>query len=253
MATGRTLSRWAEVYLDGYYLCSSTRTIGPLVVDATPPDTEPSLCDAVRGGLPTHVRITPGTLNGIMNFGSNNEVIANIVSTWVGSGRPLTVVMGIRGTAAAGDPTFNGKFYVDSYQAEASDGAVLVNVGFGDWDAAALVAYQKPWGKLIHALATRTAANSATGGVNNGAASAAGGYMMWHAVSNGTYTLSIDDSADDSTYGALSGATTGEISATTSSGIVALSPTATVKQYLRWQLALNSATYVQFVLSFVRG
>ena len=79
--------------------------------------------------------------------------------------------------------------------------------------------------------------------------------MTWQVFAgDGTATISVDDSADDNTYGALSGATSGEIDfSSPSSGFVALATTATVKRYIRWQLSLNTANTVTFALAFVRG
>ena len=109
---------------------------------------------------------------------------------------------------------------------------------------------------MLHTKSAETAANSATGaGIDNGAASTAGGYLAFMGFAgNGTATISIDDSADDSSYSALSGATSGELDfSSVQFGLVALGTTATVRQYLRWQLALNTATTVTFALAFVRG
>jgi hypothetical protein len=36
-------------------------------------------------------------------------------------------------------------------------------------------------------------------------------------------------------------------------GLVALSPTADVRRYLRWQLALTTLASIDFALAFVRG
>ena len=71
---------------------------------------------------------------------------------------------------------------------------------------------------------------------------------------NGTATISIDNSANNSAFTALSGATTGSINcAVVQHGIVALGVTATVRRYLRWQIALGTATSVTFALSFHRA
>ena len=107
-----------------------------------------------------------------------------------------------------------------------------------------------------NAATARTGANSDTGGPDYGAATSKGGFMAYHVLASSnashTATISVDDSSDDSTYNALSGATTGSITVTAGvSGIVAV--TGTVNRYLRWQLALGTATSVTFVLSFHRA
>jgi hypothetical protein len=135
---------------------------------------------------------------------------------------------------------------------------LTVTVPFGGQANSAVMKYADPWGVLVHAKASRTAANSSTTGIDNGAATTAGGYLMYQIFSitgTGTATVSIDDSADGSSYTALSGATSGAISNTSAptAGIVQLATTATVRRYLRWQLSLTGATACEFAIAFVRG
>ena len=80
-------------------------------------------------------------------------------------------------------------------------------------------------------------------------------YQITAVAGTGNATISIDDSEDGETYGALSGATSGAIAHTAipCAGIVQLATNATVKQYLRFQVALDTITSVTFALAFVRG
>lgn len=252
MATGRTVPKHVRVYGGGYQLCGYTQTIGPLnwSYDTAALTT---MCDSATGILNNQPHIGLGTLNGVFDNTATTglHALASTPAAW-----DMMVAVGIRAAPAAGDPVFCGKFMQSGYTMVENAGAVTVTMPFTEWDAGDLPTYDVPWGRLIHAYGAETAANSTTGaGVNNGAATTAGGYMMYQVFAgNGTATISIDDSADDTTYGALSGATTGELNfSTAQAGIVSLGTTATVKQYLRWQLALNSATTVTFALAFVRG
>jgi hypothetical protein len=73
---------------------------------------------------------------------------------------------------------------------------------------------------------------------------------------NGTATLKVQDAATNTnpSFADLSGATSGSVNcATPSAGVVAISTTATVRQYLRWQIVFGTATTVTFALAFVRA
>lgn len=252
MATGRTVNRWTRVYIDGYDLSCNARTIGPLKVEFDTPDLT-TLCDGVMGVLPNQAHISPGELNGVMDNTATTGIQA-VLST-AGTYRDVMIPIGIRAAPAAGDPVFMGSFEQLSYQATDDGGAVVVNIPFGEYDVQRVGNYTKPWGLLLHSLSAATAANSATADVDNGAATTAGGWLMYQVTAgDGTATISIDDSANDSDWLALSGATSGELDCSSvQHGIVALGVTATVRRYLRWQISLNSANTVTFALAFVRG
>ena len=84
--------------------------------------------------------------------------------------------------------------------------------------------------------------------------------MVYHVTpSSGgahTATIKVQDSDTDVSldYDDLVGATTGVITVTAGvNGLVAISPTATVRQFVRWQIVLGTATSVTFVLSWHPG
>lgn len=251
MATGRTVLKNSRFYMDGYDFSGYSRQFGPLSwTFAT--DEQAALTDNVKNSLLGHATITPTVLNAFLDNTATSglHVIANAAN----AARTVMIPIGIRAEPAAGDPVFCGIYEQTDYMMEGGE-TVFATINFGNWDAANRISYQKPWGRLLHAKGAETGANSATGGVDNGAASTAGGYFVYQVFSgNGTATLSVDDSADDSSYSALSGATSGSIDCSSVKyGIVALGTTATVKRYLRWQLALGTATTVTFATAFVRG
>lgn len=255
MATGRTVSKHTRVYVDGYDLSGYTRSIGPLLeqYDAVG---EAALTDAVKGYLPNQATHGVGTLNGIFDNTATSGLHA-LHTAGAGSKHVVTVALGIRAAPAIGDPCYAGHFEQSGYVAEPNSGMVFATVPFDKTSAAATtLAYPKPWGVVLNAATARTGANSDTGGPDYGAATSKGGFMAYHVLASSnashTATISVDDSSDDSTYNALSGATTGSITVTAGvSGIVAV--TGTVNRYLRWQLALGTATSVTFVLSFHRA
>lgn len=254
MATGRTVARWARVYADGYDLSGHVRTIGPLNWEFEAP-VAAALSDAVQTVVLGAGMVSIDSLNAFLDNTATSGL--HVVANGAGVSRKVLIAQGIRAAPAAGDPAFIGEFEQLGYTVTPEMGGYAVaNLPFGDAPATAgHLAYKKPWGHLLHAKGAETGANTATGGLNNGAASALGGYLCFQVFAgDGTATISIDDSADDSNYSALSGATSGEIDfSTPTAGIVALGTGATVRQYLRWQLALNSATTVTFALAFVRG
>lgn len=252
MATGRTVSRWTRIYYGGVALACYTQQIGPLSMIFPTADLT-TLCDAVKGYLPALPEVSAGTLNGVMD----NDA-AGLFARFAAAGvsRPMSVALGIRAEPAAGDPCFNGYFQMQNYQAGVQmDAASTVSAELPTWDISQLTPYANPWGKVAHALGAETGANTGTG-VDSLAATATGGYMVYHvSAGNGTATISIDDSADNITFGAVSGMTSGEIDTSGAPlyGIISLAKTATIKRYTRWQLALNSATSVTFFAALVRG
>lgn len=257
MATGRTVERWTRVYVDGYDMSGMARSIGPL--DCTFDEADmTALADAVKTYLPNHPNINVGTLDAVFD----NTATTGIHTVMKSSGikRTVLVAKGIRAAPAAGDPAFGGQFLQKAYQA-AGDGAVYVNAPFSGWaEDATHKMYATAWGQIVHALGAETAANAGTGFDDyTGAQSLKGGYLIYHITASnaaGTATISVDDSANNIDFLPLAGATTAAIgfAAIPAAGIIALGNTATVRQYLRWQLALaGGMTTCTFVSAFVRA
>jgi len=191
-------------------------------------------------------------LNGVMD-----NTASHLHDLPITSGSHVVMIpIGIRAAPAAGDPVYNGRFYIDGYESTDDGGASVVNVPFGDWDVANLINYSKPWGILIHPLGAETAVNTAIGIDDRGAATALGGYMVYQVTAgNGTATIKVQDAATNTnpSFSDLTGATSGVITAAAGvSGLVAIGVTADVRRYLRWQIVLGTATTVTFVVAFVR-
>lgn len=254
MATGRTLDKWKRIYVDGYDLSGVARSCGPLDIIYDEADFT-AWNHSVKGALRNHAQVNPGAFNA--NFDNTATTGIHTVLGTAGQKRTVLVAQGIRAAPAEGDPVFAGQFTQKAYQAADAGGALTVNIPFSGWaaDATSLL-YAGAWGTLLHASAAATGANSSTGVDNpTGGATTHGGFFIYQVLSgNGTATLSVDDSADNSSFLALSGATSGSIDCSSvQHGIVALGVTATVRQYLRWQISLGTATTVTFVSAFCRA
>ena len=110
-------------------------------------------------------------------------------------------------------------------------------------------------GKLI-----LTAANTATGvdDLFTGTTSTNGGYLWYHILTaDGTATVKAQNAStnSDGSFSDITGATSGSVDASAAPkfGVAATAAGLTVTRYLRWQIALGTATTLSFVCGFVRG
>ena len=254
MATGRTLNKFSRVYIDGYDMSGYTRNIGEL--DWSYAEVEGvAITDPVVGMLLGRATINPGTLNG--NFDNTATVGLHVIANGAGVIRDLMIPIGIRAAPAAGDPVWCSQNEQTTYKAVINDTEqVGVTINFSPWSSRSqTLAYDKPWGKLLHANGAETAVNAGTSDHDYGAQTTKGGYMMYQAFSsNGTVTIKVQDAATDSnpSFGDLVSSGVIDPSAAPVSAIVPLSVTATVERYTRWQIVLGTATTVTFALAFVR-
>lgn len=257
---GRTVSKYNRVYLGdsthGVDLSCHVLDVGDLSIDF---DSDPiaAYCWAVKGTLLSNAAITAGPINAILSAGAAGD-LHTTMTTLQGSRISMGIAIGIKQVPTLGDPIFVLSTDLKSYTGlESTGGMVTMNATLGGGaDNTAGMKYGKAWGTILHGLAAASAANASTADIfDGGAASAAGGFMFYCLTSldGGNVTLSIEDSADNSTYTALTGATSGALTAA-GCGIVQLGTTATVRRYLRWQLALaDGATTATFLIAFVRG
>jgi hypothetical protein len=255
MATGRTLDKYKRIYIDGYDMSGNARSVGPLDLMYDEADLT-AWPDTVHGYMRNHANVNLGTFNA--NFDNTATVGVHAVLGTAGIQRTVIVAQGIRAAPAAGDPVFAGQFQHSAYQITENGGALTASIPFAGWSVlASSLLYASPWGVLLHASSAETDVNSANSGISNptGGATTKGGIFVYQVLAgDGTATLSVDDSANNSAWQALSGATTGSIDCSTvKAGIVALGIGATVRQYLRWQLALGTANSVTFVTAFCRA
>ena len=249
---GRTLDQWLRFYMDGYDLSGYTRSVGPLILKFEEHEATCPPGDEVKGYLVGKADISFGPFNGVLDPVTGG---LHDIAKGAGVSRVVMIPIGIQDIPAMGNWVFCGRFQQGAYQA-AGEEVVTVNLPFEAWDTANLINFNNPWGRLLHAKGAETAVNSSNNQVDHGGQSQKGGYFVYMLFSsNGTVTLSVDDSANNSSWTPLSGATSGSIngSVTPVAGIVPLGVTATVRQYLRWQLAFGTATTATFASAFVRG
>jgi hypothetical protein len=211
--------------------------------------------------------ISPGTLNGIFDTTATTGIHALMKAP--DALRNVLVAQGIRAAPAIGDPVFCGQFRQDDYTVGPGETPLIATIKFapasGDTGATtSAIKYSKPWGILLHTNVAATAAYTSTG-IDNGEDTHKGGYMMYQVTTAAgagymTAAIIVQDSTEEvnGSYGTLlsSGTIncgTGGDTAVPISGVVALAPTATIKQFVRWQITLTTATSVTFVLAFVRN
>jgi len=257
MATGRTLSRWTRLYLNGHDLSGDARAVGPLVHGQEIEEME-ALNWQVKGGLPNQEQIGIGSINAILSANGADD-IHDVFAT---PGQECTVMIpvGMRAEPAAGDPAFLALINQLNYNLDIGINNITIGIDTGARPVNIPLSHTKPWGVLLHAKAAKTEANAAVGIDDNGAASANGGYLMFQifaAAGSGTVIVKVQDAAtnSDGSFSDLSGATSGEIAHTDipTAGIVQIGTTATVRRYLRWQIVLDGITSVTFALAFVRS
>ena len=255
---GRTVSKFSRIYVDGYDMSGYSRA-APSLGWRFNPGAWKALSDPAVGVLPGQAQVNLGTYNGVLDNTATSGMHARMSSS--DATRDIMVAIGDRAAPTVGVPAFCAQVTQNSYQAQPGDGIVTVSMDLGGWDERAdSNTYPLPWGYLLHAKGTRTAANSSSGAtaiVDNSAASTNGGYMMYQIfpLSNtGTATLTVEHS----TGGAWTNCTGLTYSITNSaaaaSGIVNTTTTgSTINRYTRWQLSLGTSTGVQFALALVRG
>lgn len=250
----RVHNKHSRVYADGVDLSGYARSVGELAWNF-PVTPDQAITDGCKNAIAGRAEISAGTINAFLD----NDAAGLFVLARACTGtRDIMIPFGAGAAPAAGDPCFAWQFEQTSYKAESGDGFVAITVPIGEASYASTLSYGKPWGVLLHAKGAETAANSSAGIDDFGAASALGGIFVYQVfTSNGTCTLTTQeaDTNSDGSFANITGATSGEINATSApvSGMVALGTTAAIKRYLRWQVALNGASTVTFAAAFIRS
>lgn len=247
-----------RIYANGYDLSGYTRALGSMGVKFDEA-LDAALTDSVKNLSLGRGNIQAGPINAFLATEASPTIgIHELMSTGSGPYNLLAVYGTISG-GAVGDPTFSAQMENGEYTSQSGDGFAAVNVTFPNASSKGPLNYPNPFGVLLHPKAARTAANTAVATIDNGGSSLKGGVFVYQLFSsNGTVTLSMDDSAtnlNNAAFAAVSGATSGSIDASTTpkSGMAQLGNTATVRQYLRWQLAFGTANTCTFALAFIRG
>ena len=261
MATGRTLSKWARIYGNGYDLSGHARSIGTLPWEFESPDLF-TMTDPIHNHLLGQSTIGPLSFNMILDTtavsGSHTLLSANN-ALW-----DLMIPIGIRADPAMGDPVYMGKFPQKKYVSEEDAGVITASVDFGIWDAGDRTIYKKPWGNLVAPWADYSAPNAGLGYDDLGGAGPTlfGGYMMYQIFAftvAGTVAISLQHSTDNVALNFTELATpltTGALATGTfpTAGIVECGRTESIKRFIRYQIALaGGTTHCWMALAFVRG
>lgn len=255
MPVGRTILKYSRVYVDGYDLSGYARSIGPLSCTLQEGEDAPLNADVIGTWL-GQATISPGTLNSM--FDNTALVGIHALMKTPPAKHSVMVAQGIQAVPAQGDPAFIGQFQQSDYISEPGATPSALTMKFSPTSgAAATLAYSDPWGILLHANSAVTTDNAAVG-VDMGAPSTDGGYAMVQifagAGAGGTASILVQDASsnDNASFGTI--LTTGSIDVSVPSAVVLpLATTATVQQFLRWQVTWGTATSVTFALTFVRG
>ena len=255
MAYGRTLNKYSRAYADGHDLSGYARSIGPLSCTFQEGSDDP-LNAAIVGTWLGQATISCGTINAIFDNTATIGVHTLMKSPPVK--RAVMVPIGIQAVPAQGDPVFCGQFQQGDYMTDpgATPSALTIKFSPSAADSATL-AYSDPWGILLHANSYTSDLNTADG-IDCGAATTNGGYMMYQvfAASGAGHTADIiveDAAVAGGPYATLVNTTTIDVGTAPIAGIVPLATIATVRQFIRWQVAWGTATNITFALAFVRG
>jgi len=267
MTTGRTVQKYARVYVDGYDVSGHTRSMGPLD-DVFDEGTDDPLSASIKGVWLGQRSISPGTLNALYDNTATTGMRA-LFEASSDTEREVLWAQGIQAAPAAGDPCFMSQCRQSSYLLTPESNPTALTVKFSGASGTSTALYGgTPWGILLNANTARTAVNSSTGIDQVVTTSAKGGWMMYHVTTsvgsgNISCTIKVQDSDtnvdgdfdDLLTSGVISTGSSGV--AVPCSGVVALAPTATVRQFVRWQIVLgtdaNACTSITFVLGFARN
>jgi hypothetical protein len=268
MTFGRTTSKFTRVYADGYDLSCYSRSIGPLswAFEEGPDD---PLCASVIGTWLGRGTISPGTLNGIFDNTSDTGVHALMKAPAVA--RNVMVPLGIQAVPAEGDPVFCGRFRQDDYLVTPADNPSALTIKFGPHSGLDtttdpyMLDYAQPWGVLLHANVSTSDVNTSIGidlaqrDFGTSDPSTDGGWMMYQVTAGtpagGTAAIVVQDATTNENVDFATILSSGSIDMGTApiSGIVCLSTTASVKQFVRWNIVFGTATAVTFLLAFIRG
>jgi hypothetical protein len=253
---GRSLSDYERLYMDGYDLGAYVMDCGERGIEYTPAE---SLCQADIGKGVSVGRIMPsfGPVNGVFDNTASSGLHALSIAGQAAR-HYLIHARGVQAAPTIGDDVFAMIARLISYKSAGAENAVsTAKLVFAN-NAPDTIAYTQRFGVLLHAMGSETAANTSNTNHNNGASTSSGGWLMYMIRSitgTGTVTISVDDSANASTWAALSGATSGAIATAIAptAGVIQLGTTATVRQYLRPQIAFGgSATACVYALAFIR-
>lgn len=250
----RTNSKWVRPYFDGLDISGVAREVGAYGVQINAP-ADAALGDQVMNVSLGRGSIKCGPINAFLAPATAPTGLIETAYTGVGT-RNIMIATGINAEPAVGDPAFIGQFEQAGYMTTPGTGFVTVTITTPESSYAGPHSCVNPFGFIVHPKGAETAVNTAVATLDNSASSTGGGLFSYQLLSSdGTCTLSLDDSAtnaNNAAFAALSGATSGSIdaSSTPKSGLIAI--TGTIRRYVRWQIAFGTATTATFALALTR-
>ena len=196
--SGRTTKKHVRIYINGKDMSGYTCSI-PSLSTVFDEKICAALSDEIKNGLLGHAAISPNTVNAFLDNTSDglHETLNDARAK-----RTVIVAVGDKTDPSAGVPAFAGQFEQLDYSVSGED-FVNATVKFGEWVGDAVTKdYNKSWGLLLHENIAETAANSNAGvdGYRQDETSK-GGFLVYQVLSgDGTATISIEDSEDDSSF-----------------------------------------------------
>lgn len=211
-----------------------------------------ALADAVKNGTLGKASIECGPLNAILD--NTEDGLHDALKE--AADRYLVIAYGQEAEPAAGDLFFAWKMPSTGYTVQTSADFMSVNIPLAG-GAPGLSLYEKPFGAIILPKSTKTAANTANNGIDNGAGSYGGVFVYaLFTSSDHNVTLTLQHSGSGTgDWEDIPGATSGAINAyvTPKFGMVELAVDEVIHQFVRWQYVKGSSTSATFFEGLIRA
>ena len=198
MATGKTHSRWLRLFVDEVNLSGDSRQIGQFGVNYDLANLE-GWSDPIKYVNMGQVNHTltgyQAVFNNTASTGAYTELVA--LEEYV-----VSLLIGIRAAPALGDPAYIGSYEQASFDVSGQD-AILMSVDFAK--AITDMDHERAFGIVLEPGSTSRTATLTGTSVDNGASSSNGALAHLHVTvsSGGTWTLKVQDSANDADWADL--------------------------------------------------
>lgn len=249
---GKAHTRHMRMLVAGYNLSGDARTIGAAGVTFTEADATgwQDLTVNVPGRAALNLGPFQAMLNNTAAATGPTDPGAHIINS--PTARIVTLAIGIQEAPTIGAPAFSAKTQQLSYVATApTDDIVTYSADFTQQAAQNLIAAN--WGQLLY-NGNSVSSTTTAGSVDNGASTAAGAYAFLHitqsagAMGSNDWTITIEDSANDSTWATIATFTADGSTATAEMQTIA----GTVDQYTRAVLTKTAGTDLVAWINLVR-
>ena len=200
MATGKTNSRHMRLFLDEIDVSGDTRNVGSFGMTYSEIDVS-----GWSNGVTNFVLGQPTVMiDGFQSVFNNTATTGSHVELSAQEEYNASLMIGIRGAPAAGDPCFAATLQQSSYTM-AGEGALITGISLSGPGQAQLVSNSRTinncWGQILD---PGTALTSTTNGTTvDGGAATTGGLVTYSHVtasSGGTWAYQVQHSTDGSTW-----------------------------------------------------